>query len=282
MGRVFVALDMRLKRTVAIKVVDRAPAHKLALLREARLAAALNHPAICTVYEIGRVQDERFIVMEHVRGTPLFLLIRKRGRMPLETALCYELQITDAVAHAHDRGIVHGDLKSSNIIVADDGRVKVLDFGLAVRRTMGRTAVSCDVDTTRVSTSSVAAGTVPYMAPELLRGQVADVQTDIWALGVMLYEMLTGRRPFKGKTPYDLAAHILCNQRVQPTPRLPATIQRVIDRCLCTNAEERYASVRDFAADLDDLECRPWPTETTPRGPATQPDQRCHASTDDE
>jgi serine/threonine-protein kinase len=270
MGRVYVALDTRLERTVAIKVVDRLPQSQLALLREARFAAALNHPAICTVHEIGQINDEPFIVMEHVRGVPLWSMIQNRGAVPLESALSYELQMADAVAHAHDRGVVHGDLKSSNIMVDDDGRVKVLDFGLAVRREFACVRAR-DIDTTRVSGSSVAAGTVPYMAPELLRGQPPDVHTDIWALGVVLYEMLTGCRPFRGSTPFELAAHILNNQRVQTAVQLPAAVCRVIDRCLRTETRDRYRSVREFAADLDDLECAPWPGENDPGWPSIQP-----------
>jgi serine/threonine protein kinase len=269
MGRVYVALDTRLKRTVAIKVVDRLRQHQLALLREARFAAALNHPAICTVHEIGDIDGEPFIVMEHVRGLPLWAVIQQAGHLPIERALSYEMQIADAVAHAHDRGIVHGDLKSSNVMVAADGRVKVLDFGLAVRRNITYAATG-DVDTTRVSQSSVAAGTVPYMAPELLRGNSPDVQTDIWALGIMFYEMLAGCRPFRGATPYELAAHILNNQRVEAPTALPAAVWKVVDRCLCTNPAERYGTVRALASDLDDVECAPWPMENDFSWPSIQ------------
>ena len=270
MGRVYVALDTRLQRTVAIKLVDRVPQNQLALLREARFAAALNHPAICTVHEIGEFDGEPFIVMEHVRGVPLWAVIQHCDSLPTERALSYEMQIADAVAHAHDRGIIHGDLKSSNVMVSEDGRVKVLDFGLAVRRNLAY-AAACDIDTTCVSQSSVAAGTVPYMAPELLRGNLPDVQTDIWALGIVFYEMLVGCRPFKGATPYELAAHILNNQRVDTPAALPKAVWGVIDRCLCTNPAERYATVRELASDLDDLECPPWPMQNDFSWPSIQP-----------
>jgi serine/threonine-protein kinase len=270
MGQVYVAVDTRLKRTVALKVVGRVAQDQLGLLREARFAAALNHPSICTVYEIGEIEGEPFIVMEHVRGVPLWAAIQQNGSLPLERALSYVMQVADAVAHAHDRGIVHGDLKSSNIMVADDGRIKVLDFGLAVRRNITYAATG-DIDTTCVSQSSVAAGTVPYMAPELLRGNLPDVQTDIWALGIVLHEMLTGVRPFQGATPYELAAHILSNQRVPSLATLSAAMWRVLDRCLCATPGSRYASVREFAADLDDLECEPWPVENDVIWPSIQP-----------
>ena len=270
MGHVYVALDTRLKRTVAIKFVARVRENQVALLREARFAAALNHPAICTVHEIGQVDDEPYIVMEHVRGVPLWSVIQQHGAVPLESAVCYELQIADAVAHAHDRGIVHGDLKTSNIMIAEDGRVKVLDFGLAVRRNLAYAAAGCDFDTTCVSQSSVAAGTVPYMAPEILRGQPPDVHSDIWALGVVLFEMLAGHRPFRGATPYELAAHILANQRADTGVRLPAPVWRLIDRCLCSNPCDRYDSVRGFAGELDDLDCAGW-MENDRDWPSIQP-----------
>lgn len=270
MGRVYVAFDTRLKRTVALKMVGRVRQDQLALLREARFAAALNHPAICTVHEIGEIDGEPFVVMEHVRGVPLWMAIQHDGPLPLERALSYEMQVVDAMAHAHERGIVHGDLKSSNIMVADHGRIKVLDFGLAVRRNITY-AHTGDIDTTRVPQSSVAAGTVPYMAPELLRGSMPDVQTDIWALGIVLHEMLTGLRPFRGATPYELAAHILCNQRVPAPTSLPAAVCRIIERCLCTDPGDRYTAVRDLAADLDDLECPPWPAQNDFNWPSIQP-----------
>jgi serine/threonine protein kinase len=145
----------------------------------------------------------------------------------------------------------------------------VLDFGLAVRRNLAY-AAACDIDTTRVSQSSVAAGTVPYMAPELLRGEPPDVHTDVWALGVLLYEMLLGCRPFRGATPYELAANILGNQRVAAPIQLPDAVWRVIDRCLCADRDARYRSVRELAADLDDLECAAWPMKNDPRWPSIQ------------
>ena len=269
MGRVYVALDTRLQRTVAIKVVDRLRQNQLALLREARFAAALNHPGICTVHEIGEFDGDPYIVMEHVRGLPLWAVIQQSGHLPLERALSYEMQIVDAVAHAHDRGIVHGDLKSSNVMVAEDGRVKVLDFGLAVRRNIAY-AATCDFDTTRVSQSSVAAGTVPYMAPELLRGNLPDVQTDIWAVGIMFFEMLAGCRPFRGATPYELAANILNNQRVEAPAPLPPAVWRVIDRCLSVNPAERFRTVRELASNLDDVDYAPWPVENDFSWPSIQ------------
>jgi serine/threonine-protein kinase len=215
------------------------------------LAAALDHPAICTVHEVGHIGGEPFIVMEHVRGTRLSELIHDLGVIPLETALHYAIQTVDAVAHAHQRGVIHGDLKSSNIMIGSDGRVKVLDFGLAVRVE----ARSADADSTCPPPSSGCAGTVPYMAPERLRGHAPDVRSDIWALGVVLHEMLVGFCPFRGGTAYELAAEILANQRAQLTPRLPAPVARVIDRCLSPHRLDRYPNARALGTALDDLDC---------------------------
>ena len=255
MGRVYLAHDTTLKRAVAIKVVDPLRQNADALLKEAQLAAALDHPSICTVHEVGHIGDEPFIVMEHIKGERLSDVIHARGVVPLETALHYTLQIVDAVAHAHDRGVIHGDLKSSNIMVGSDGRVKVLDFGLAVRCGRLQAHASADVDSTCPPPSSGCAGTVPYMAPERLRGHPPDVQSDIWALGVVLHEMVTGVCPFRGGTAYELAADILANQRGQLTPRLPADLARVIERCLSPRRQERYPTARALGTALDDLDC---------------------------
>jgi serine/threonine-protein kinase len=255
MGRVYLALDASLKRTVAIKVVDR-DVRDVDLVREARLAAALNHPAICTVYELGYVQEQPYVVMEHVKGVRLSSLIHGGTRLPIETAICYEMQLADAVAHAHDCGIVHGDLNTKNIMIGTNSRLKVLDFGLAVRRGIENPRLSADADTTRPTPSSGGAGTVPSMAPELLRGRPPDAFSDLWALGVVLFEMLTGARPFTGATAYELASHILCNQReVFSAARLPQPLQQIIERCLCTEPAERYGHVRELACALEDLPC---------------------------
>jgi serine/threonine protein kinase len=255
MGRVYLAHDTTLKRAVAIKVVDPMRQNADALLREAQLAAALDHPSICTVHEVGHIGAEPFIVMEHIKGTRLSEVINGLGVVPLETALHYAIQMVDAVAHAHERGIIHGDLKSSNIMIGADGRVKVLDFGLAVRNDVLSLPLSDDADSTCPPPSSECAGTVPYMAPERLRGHAPDVRSDIWALGVVLHEMLVGACPFRGGTAYELAADILANQRAQLTPRLPAPVSRVIERCLSPHRQDRYPTARALGGALDDLDC---------------------------
>jgi serine/threonine protein kinase len=251
MGIVYRATDRDLQRTVAIKVVagmeSDADARRW-LLQEARLAAALSHPSICGVHEVGHLGDQPFIVMEHVAGSPLATLITKGNGLTLETALHYAIQIVDGVAHAHHHGIVHRDLKSSNIMIAPDGRAKILDFGLAVRQVSA--AEASDAETTRSPDVPSGAGTVPYMAPELLRGRPADTRSDIWALGVLLQEMITGRRPFRGATRYELAAAILGEPAIPLPQQVPASMRHLVSRCLAKNPADRYQLASELAGAL--------------------------------
>lgn len=250
MGAVYSARDAALRRVVAIKVVDRPDAAaRRALLQEARIAASLSHPSICTVHEVGVVGDQPFIVMERVAGAPLSTVIPAGIGLPLETALHYVIQIVDAVAHAHAHGVVHRDLKSANVMIGSDGSVKILDFGLAILQTE---PTDSEIDTTRSETPS-GAGTVPYMAPEILCGGRAGPRSDVWALGVLLYEMVSGTRPFQGATKYELAAAIL-GRPPAPLPQdVPADVRRIVSRCLEKAADERFASARQLATALDDL-----------------------------
>lgn len=254
MGVVYLAEDCELHRRVAIKVVDRSregPDATRLLIEEARVTAALNHPSICGVHAVGQAGDERFIVMEHVEGALLSSVVAARSGLPVETALHYALQITDAVAHAHRHGVTHGDLKTSNIIVAADGTVKILDFGLAVRR--APESASEQTDTTSPPAPQSCAGTVPYMAPELLRGGRVNARSDVWALGVVIFEMLTGLRPFQGRTVYELAASILGDPPQELPPDLPSTLRAAVQRCLCKPPGERFPSARELSAALDDV-----------------------------
>ena len=260
-GRVYLACDTARQRTVAIKVVDRRRQRPQELVREARLAASLDHPSICAIYGVDYLGEEPFLVMEHVKGIPLSKVIRSRRSVSVTTALDFARQIASAVAHAHDRGVIHGDLKSSNVMIGPDGHVTILDFGLAVRRTEGK--ADGEFDSTRRSPSSGAAGTVPYMAPEILRGQPSSVQSDVWALGVLLFEMIVGRRPFGGQTPYEVAANILVYQRTRMGSLVQGPIREVIDRCLSVDAAGRYGSVRELDAGLRQarLRRRAWALE---------------------
>ncbi len=211
MGEVYRARDEQLKRNVAIKILSPqsgvSAEIKHVLLREAQSASSLNDPHICTIYEMGVVEGRDFIVMELVEGCPLAALIPPQG-LPPRTVLRYGIQIAAALMHAHDHGLVHRDIKPANIVVTPAGQVKILDFGLA------RLARASGDEEETLSLASVTqggsiAGTVPYMAPEALRGEEAEARNDIWALGVVLYEMAAGRRPFRGQTTYEMSSAIL-------------------------------------------------------------------------
>ena len=249
MGEVYRARDEQLHRDIALKVLPPSdlddPAARARLVREARAAAALNHPHICTVHEVGEETGQAYIAMELVEGLTLSAII---GDGPLSTEQVVRLgsQLADALAHAHDRGVVHRDLKSNNVIVTPDGRVKVLDFGLAKRSTAADLALTqLQMSLTQPGT---VAGTLPYMAPEQLRGEPVTAASDIWALGVMLYEMTTGKRPFRGQTPYEVSAAIL-NDPPAPLPSAaPPRLAAIVQGCLQKDVSLRYHSaalVRD-------------------------------------
>ena len=252
MGVVYLAEDCALQRKVAIKVADRSRHGDEAtrrLLEEARVTASLSHPSICSVHEVGRFGDERFIVMEHVEGAVLSTIIASELTLPVEVARHYARQIADAIGHAHQRGITHGDLKASNVIVGRDGSVKILDFGLAIQR--DPVAKDDNAETTRRVEFGSASGTVPYMAPELLRGGRADARSDVWALGVLFFELLAGARPFRGATVYELAAEILTAAPQELPYRVPAPLGCTIRRCLAASPVDRFQNARELASALD-------------------------------
>jgi serine/threonine protein kinase len=250
MGVVYRAYDPLLDRKVAIKFLQEPPgeASRARLLSEARAASALSHPNICTVYEVAEADDRAFIVMEYLDGRPLSQMLLASG-LPPRAAVEYALQIADALGHAHERGLVHRDLKSGNIVITVDDRVKVLDFGLAHRVT------ASPEDATQPIGSGApgdrVAGTVAYMAPELLRGEPADTRSDVWAFGVVFYEMLVGSRPFSGKTPFDLAAGVLADVPLQVPPEIPAGLAAVIHRCLARHPARRYRQGGEIRAALE-------------------------------
>jgi TolB-like protein/Tfp pilus assembly protein PilF/predicted Ser/Thr protein kinase len=253
MGEVFLAFDTTLRRPVALKVMDPAsgqesPDH---LLREARNAAALNHPHICTIHEVGRDGDTAFIAMEFVDGRSLRERIDESGALPEDEALRYAVQAADALACAHDHGVVHRDLKAANAMITTDGRLKIVDFGLARKRDAGVTD-----STTHASMMSagMVAGTPCAMAPEQVRGETADARSDVWALGVLLYEMLTGAKPFEGATVPELFASIL-EDPLRPWPRhVAAAVRPVVQRCLEKDPAARYQSAREVLLVLQTIE----------------------------
>ena len=254
MGQVWRAHDTRLQRDVALKVL---PAKALTdetararLVREARLASKLNHPHICTIYEVGESDGQTFVAMELVEGQALSARLAD-GPLPIDQVLRYGQQMADALAHAHSRGVVHRDFKSLNVMVTPEGQAKVLDFGLAKRLTGEELADATTVSPHSVTAPGVLAGTLAYMAPEQLRGQPADARSDIWALGVVLYELVAGQRPFQGQTSFELSSAIL-GQPLPPLPSsVPAPLAGVMDRCLAKEPGERYQQGAEARAALE-------------------------------
>jgi TolB-like protein/tetratricopeptide (TPR) repeat protein len=251
MGDVYRAHDEELDRVVAIKVLSATtfgdPNARQRLVREARAAAALNHPHICTVYQVGQANGQTFIAMELVEGTTLTGRLAA-GALPPDQVVRFGIQLADALAHAHERGVIHRDLKSANVVVTPEGRVKVLDFGLAKR--LAAPDLATELDATAMQPGTVA-GTVPYMAPEQLRGQPAQAASDVWALGAVLYEMAEGKRPFQGTTTFELSAAILNEPPAPLAASVPAALQAVIKKCLEKEPSQRYKTGNDVRAALE-------------------------------
>jgi eukaryotic-like serine/threonine-protein kinase len=262
MGEVYRARHRQLRREVAIKTVASGlhdPTAGLRLLKEAQHASKLSHPNICRVYEIGEAGDLPFIVMEYVDGRPLDRLLAER--LPsIEEALAYGIQVADALEHAHACGIVHRDLKSSNVVVGAKGEAVVLDFGLARRLPGSELAHSAALTE---ATQPGLAGTVSHMAPEVLRGVRADTRSDVWALGVMLYELVTGTLPFPGRTAFETSSAIQ-GEPPRPLPRrVPLALRLVIERCLIKDPNGRYQRAADAREALDGVKRRRrWPVLT--------------------
>ena len=256
MGVVYRARDTRLERSVALKFVgERGTAEAGArdrLLREARAASSLNHPHICHIYEVGEAEGRAYIAMELVEGRPLSGMVPAEG-LPVEGVLRYGKQVADALAHAHERGIVHRDLKSANVVITPEGRAKVLDFGLAERV---RPEELAEATRSRASLTGehTLAGTLHYIAPELLRGEPADARSDLWALGVLLYEAAAGKLPFEGQTGFELSSAIL---REPPAPlpaRVPAGLRAILQRLLAKEPGQRYQRAGEVRAALEALQ----------------------------
>lgn len=255
MGAVFLAQDTILHRPVALKVLLAAGGEKSArhvLLREARSASGLNHPNICTVYEVGDAQGVAYIAMEFVEGRPLSDVIAE-APLPLNDVVQYGIEAADALGYAHDHDVVHRDFKAANAIVSAAGRLKIVDFGLARRVD----AALAGATTMATAVPAGAAGGTPYaMAPEQIRGEAIDRRTDIWALGVFLYEAVSGSRPFESSTTADLLSSILRDEAASLPRGAARELQPVIDRCLQKRPGDRYEHAREVGAALDAIRAR--------------------------
>ncbi len=257
MGAVYLAQDTRLNRPVALKLLPKTFAENsdavLRFQQEACAASNVAHQNIAHIYEFASNEGRYFLAMEYVRGRTQRELIKEKS-INLEKAVDYAMQIASALAAAHRNGIIHRDIKPENIIVTEEGLIKVLDFGLA--KFLESTDANSQASNSLESITGVIMGTTAYMSPEQIRGQTLDGRTDIWSLGVVLYEMLGGKRPFEGDTPSDCSASILKTDLPDITAEIknvPSQLQRIVERALAKKREERYQKADDLLADLKSL-----------------------------
>src|SRR5215213_4371931 len=258
-GDVYKAVDRRLGRTVVIKVLPPDLTVKEANLkrfeREARLASSLDHPNICTIFDMDEVDGVHYIAMQYVEGRNVRQLVNGRP-LELKSALSIAVQVADALAAAHARGVIHRDIKAGNVMVTDTGQVKVLDFGLAklldedAARTSG-------IHHTELTEIGVPYGTATYAAPEQARGDRVDSRADIFSTGVLIYEMLTGTWPFQGKTSIDVR-HAVLHDAPRPiaemrSDAIPARLQQILDRAMAKEPRDRYQKIKEMGEDLREV-----------------------------
>ncbi len=257
MGEVYLAKDSQLDRTVAIKVLTERladnPELRQRFEREARAVSSLNHPHICTLYDVGCEKDVHYLVMEHLEGETLAARLKK-GALPTEEALTCAIQIADALDKAHRQGVVHRDLKPGNIMLTKSG-AKLLDFGLAKQTPDSRPSLSSAVQTesSPLTAEGTVVGTFQYMSPEQLEGKEADARTDLFAFGAVLHEMVTGKKAFEGRSQASLIAAIMSSDPPPVStlqPIAPPALDRIVQRCLAKEPDERWQSAGDLTSEL--------------------------------
>jgi serine/threonine protein kinase/tetratricopeptide (TPR) repeat protein len=259
MGRVYLARDTRLNRHVALKLLPPAmtadAGRRRRFQRESQTLAALNHPNIVTIHSIEEAEEQPFLVMEWIEGSSLASVLPLTG-LPPERYFVIALPLTAAVAQAHKAGIVHRDLKPGNVMIRDDGVVKVVDFGISLiepETLIDGPLELPGLDRERLTAEGTILGTLPYMSPEQVQRRPVDPCSDVFSLGVILYEMATGTLPFKGDSSAALAVSILCHNPAPPTasnPGLPAVLDTIVGRCLAKRPEDRYPTAAELHQDL--------------------------------
>ena len=258
MGEVYVAEDTKLSRQVALKVLPPEMAsseRRMRFEREARAVAALNHPNIVMVFSVEEAEGVHFITMELVRGKTLSELIPQKG-LPLNKFFEVAIPLADAVSAAHQKGITHRDLKPDNLMVSDEGRLKILDFGLAKLKQEFAEAGISELPTQSPTQEGRILGTVAYMSPEQAEGKSVDHRSDIFSIGIILYQMATGERPFKGDTTVSILSSILRDAPASVTevnPDIPRDLGKIIRRCLTKDPERRYQTAKDVRNELEEL-----------------------------
>jgi serine/threonine protein kinase len=268
MGEVYLAQDAQLGRKVALKLLPGSFTEDVSRLRrfeqEARVASALNHPNIVTVHEIGHAGSAHFIVTEFIDGVTLRRQMESR-RLELDEVLDIAIQAASALVAAHSKGIVHRDIKPENIMVQKEsygGRenhIKVLDFGIAKLADRSTFTTAPDLTTKMLvrTEEGVVIGTAHYMSPEQVRGDTVDLRTDIWSLGVLIYEMVAGQLPFEGSSSSEMMASLLSEKEPQPLARysreVPAELERIVSKALRKEREQRYQTTKDLLLDLQSL-----------------------------
>ena len=246
MANVYLAYDTILDREVAVKILrgDLASDDKFVkrFQREAKAASSLNHPNIVEMYDVGEDDGNYFIVMEYVEGRTLKSLIKKRGALGLREAVDIMLQLTSGIAHAHDSYLIHRDIKPQNVLIMEDGRVKITDFGIAIA-----------LNNAELTQTNSVMGSVHYLPPEQANGSGATIKSDIYSLGILMYELLTGKLPFKGENAVEIAIKQMKEQipsLTKQNPMIPQSIENIVLKATAKNPKNRYDSVNEMHEDL--------------------------------